>query len=892
MRNFLILLLFITSTTRAEEPAKPLVFRGKTLVQWRADLHSTQPGIRSRAATALGLGPFGKAAVPFLLEARKDSDADVKQSVLASLAELGPTAPDAAPALVPEIEIRPSRFGSISRRPIDVSRITTSSIPLLLNRVRHDPDLANESAHREFLNGVDRSAIPLLRNALRDSCWHIRAAAASALGTMGNDAASAVPELLQALKDDNANVRSAAIAALGRTRSRHSVVPSLAQLLSGDDVIQAAYALTRQGSEGMAALRQAYYGGSHEQRFIVLFCLNGAEADALPLLLDGLGHPEGHLRGMAARGIAASWIAVDRDLPRLIAALEDGNANVRASMISTLGQVVPPRREGVLAIARMLTDQDVEVRAAAAVVFRQLGRFAQPGVPLLFKALRHREPNIRSLAVELLGQTAPAHHDVVLALCEALKDRSDSVRLSAMVALGNFGPEVRGLSRTDGPADSARRTEIVVPALLVCLRDRSAYVRVFAADALLKIGYHSDAIVRQLGQEVLDPWQRLLRLPGSTARQTAAGILQRLGRKAAPALPHLMLTLYDDDYTPIETLGAMGPAAHKALPALERMLDSSFGDAVRGRAALALTQLGEDGLGILRTALAQQDERLTLSVLLGVRPAGRAARGLRPDVLRLTQEPNSGVRHAAICTLEAIGARGEDVRGVLLRALRDESEGVREAACQVLVAMGPEGKDAIPALIESLLHRSADHRRTAVEGLGQIDPGDRQAFPALVETLTDPDETVRKAVVEALGKAGHPALFALRNACRDRGESVRVAAACALYRIDGYRDEAGRVLRSVMLDGKEDVVRVEACKALWKHERTPEVVPVLAQLLREDGARSFAKNALCELDGALDDVRAFVRPLLKHELRAVRAAAWCVLEKTSPELTTALVNAR
>src|SRR5579859_7828873 len=87
-----------------------------------------------------------------------------------------------------------------SRRTIDVSRITTSSLPLLLNRVRQEPD--NSSGYRCFLNGVDRSAVPLLRSALRDGSWQIRNVAATALEVLGDDAASAVPDLLEALKDD------------------------------------------------------------------------------------------------------------------------------------------------------------------------------------------------------------------------------------------------------------------------------------------------------------------------------------------------------------------------------------------------------------------------------------------------------------------------------------------------------------------------------------------------------------------------------------------------------------------------------------------------------------------------------------------------------------------
>jgi HEAT repeat protein len=890
MRTLSILLLILASTLRAAEPIRPAVFRGKTLEQWRADLHSPHVSVRNRAATALGLGPFGKSAVPALLEVMKDED--IKSSVLASLLQLGPTSPEAAPALIPLIEItRSMRCGTPYRgltNRVRVTSVAPSSLPLLLNRVRQNQNVNRGYASTSFLDGVDRSALPLLRNALGDGCSTIRAAAASALESLGNDAAEAVPDLIRALNDESPGVRRNAIDALGRIRSRPDSVPALIPFLLGDEAELAIRALAQLGPKGFGALRQAYHGGSVDLRESILNLIDLAGSEALPLLLEGLGRPESVLREKAARKLDLTSFAVDAHLPQLIGALEDENPKVRACIISTLADVVPPRRDVTLAIARMIMDDTTDVRGAAVAALRQLGRHAHPALPVLLEGLRHQTADIRERCAMMLGEIALPRTDIVQALCEALKDESSDVRVSAAIALGRLGAEVRTLTRTT----SDRRAESVVPALLKCLRDSQANVRVAAGDALLKVGHQSDDVVAQLGLEVLDPLARLFRQSGSNARNPAALSLRGLGPRAAPALPSLMLVLYDGDSSVLDAIAAMGPAAKRAIPALERMLDRTTETGDRRRIAFALLQAGGDGPGIVRARLERQDTDLTLGLLFAVEEAGPAAKVFRPEVLRLTQDPHYGVRSTAIDCLRSMGATGEDVCEALIRALRDEEWSVQYAACEALGKMGSGAKRAVPAMLDLLVHHHPRRRLTVVEALGRIGSDDKDAFAALVETLTDPDGWVRKTAVDGLRGAGRQAVPVLRRACNDSDDCVRLAAACALSGMDGNRELVSRLMRSVMLDSKHNTVRVEACLALWKLERTREVVPVLAQILRDAEARLLASDALCKLDGAQDDVRAFLKPLLKHERRYVRLAAWNVLEKISPELTAALANPR
>ena len=62
------LLVVITPVSPAgASPPQKTTFHGRSLEEWTASLHVPDPVVRSRAATALGLGRFGKPVVPPLL---------------------------------------------------------------------------------------------------------------------------------------------------------------------------------------------------------------------------------------------------------------------------------------------------------------------------------------------------------------------------------------------------------------------------------------------------------------------------------------------------------------------------------------------------------------------------------------------------------------------------------------------------------------------------------------------------------------------------------------------------------------------------------------------------------------------------------------------------------
>src|SRR5262245_41033152 len=97
MPRFLLALLplVVVAHAVADEPT----FHGRTLAEWQARLRKGTSLERGRAATALGLGPFGKKAVPPLLEALQEKDSHLRRCVFIALGNLGPDAEAALPTL-------------------------------------------------------------------------------------------------------------------------------------------------------------------------------------------------------------------------------------------------------------------------------------------------------------------------------------------------------------------------------------------------------------------------------------------------------------------------------------------------------------------------------------------------------------------------------------------------------------------------------------------------------------------------------------------------------------------------------------------------------------------------------------------------------------------------
>jgi HEAT repeat protein len=393
-------------------------------------LRGRQVGYSVRESAVEALGRIGDAeAVPGLLEALHDADADVRWAAAAALERIG----DAA------------------------------AVPGLLEAL-HDADADVRWAAAAALERIgDAAAVPGLLAALRDANAGVRRAAAEMLGQIGD--AAAVPGLLHALRDAEARVREAAAKALGQIGDA-TAVPGLLHAL-GDTAwlvrAAAAEALGRIGAPAVPGLLQALGNANADVRWAAAEALGQiGDATAVPGLLHALGDANADVRKEAARAlgqIGDAAVALG-----LLQALRDADADTCRMVARALGQIGD--KAAVPGLLRALRDARVGVRAAAAAALGQIGDVA--AVPGLLQALRDADADTCRMVARALGQIGDKV--AVPGLLRALCDARVGVRVAAAEALGQIG-------------DAA-----AVPGLLAALRDADKLVRETTAAALGQIG--------------------------------------------------------------------------------------------------------------------------------------------------------------------------------------------------------------------------------------------------------------------------------------------------------------------------------------------------------------------------------------------------------------------
>jgi len=183
----------------------------------------------------------------------------------------------------------------------------------------------------------------------------------------------------------------------------------------------------------------------------------------------------------------------------------------------------------------------------------------------------------------------------------------------------------------------------------------------------------------------------------------------------------------------IFALGAMGPDAAEAAPALGTILTGDLDAEDRHQAALALAKMA---------------------------PASGAA---VPDLARaLDGDEEPAVRMNAAYALFLLGAQSRPAAPVLIAALARRANRtnvgtfsctIQEMAALALGRATAGGTEGVAALAEALDGARTAHKRRAVaQALGDIGPPARAAEPRLRALLADDSPEVRTAAEEALRK--------------------------------------------------------------------------------------------------------------------------------------------
>jgi HEAT repeat protein len=316
-------------------------------------------------------------------------------------------------------------------------------------------------------------------------------------------------------------------------------------------------------------------------------------------------------------------------------------------------------------LARWAHHDDFTVRREA---MKRLARMDVKAVPLLIGGLTDPDLRVREQAAQSIAVLGPAAWEAAPALSRALSDPEYGVRRDVLIALTAL----------------ASRASDAVASIAQLLREDPKYdVRIQAVGALLAIGPKDETVIRALVGAFTDR--------NDAVARSAAEALARIGPAAIPILLEAQRETEVERQTEAEleiahwsawALGAMGADAVPLL--IEALCDSRY-PSRSAAAASALGMMGPPALaGLLETMRTSRDKMVVRNAafaigLRGMRPIAEQA---VPDLIRLIEDIDNGVRRQSIETLASIGSK--IAVPAISRALHDPDPHVRDAARSAL----------------------------------------------------------------------------------------------------------------------------------------------------------------------------------------------------------------
>jgi HEAT repeat protein len=337
-----------------------------------------------------------------LIKKVRDGKKDEQEDALHALADKGPEAADAVPALIDTLRARDEDLRLNAA--LALGKIGQPAVPpltKLLQRGNDDqryyavwslgligpaasdaiPDVLkalsdkNDNVRRKATFALSKIAPPTgdtlsaLIQACQDSNADVRQEATQALVRFSKDAA---PALTKVVQDPNNPARVQAIQALGQIGpDAYEAVPALGELLGSQapDSLQAAAAgtLSQIGEAALPVLEQALTSDQASSRRHAVNALGRiGGSKTVDILVEALlKNKNPDVRQDAARSLGALGVQDKRILLNLVEALKDGDAKVRVQAITSLTFLGPAAKDAVPALEGLHNDPDADVKRSA-----------------------------------------------------------------------------------------------------------------------------------------------------------------------------------------------------------------------------------------------------------------------------------------------------------------------------------------------------------------------------------------------------------------------------------------------------------------------------------------------------------------------------------------------
>jgi HEAT repeat protein len=705
-----------------------------TLASLRRPVEETRPPLLSilrntggqetqalRLAAGRALTAFGRSAVPDLLRAAEEGDAESIDLFLRSIDGRRPGSKEivSASLMSPNRGLRVKAYGSLGVLGAD-------AVPWLAKAVTAGDDEALSECLRGLAGAeLGPEAVPVLVDVLQTGSASLRDQAVGLLAALGPAASGALPALGKLGREGGALARLRAARAMWRIAGRAEAVMAVAAALlepgpQEDETthssvrVEATRLLGELGPDAREALpllvgilREEPRWSATRLKIEVLTMLPGLGPETVGHVLPFLKDGNIRLRRAAVAAIAGYGPEVDVPAGPLVDLVRGGDPSARRHAAVALARTRNVPEDAVSPLrAAMKVEKDAETLDAMAGVLSRMGR---PGTAALLEVLKCPNHRARPKASQALGKLG----------IDVFDDLAATLEPPRQMPRGQVGP--KHYHRVVADAMSMMGAG-VVPHVKDWLDSENRYKRETAFSVLARIPPE--------GIRVLRPFMEAP--PGDEMKEHVMGAL-RLTDTRRPEVREMLFELASDPSSEVRRMAARSLGSHvwtvggpESVPKLLDLLRDREPE-VRKDAVRALGRIREKREVILPALIGRMSD-----LVPAVRVAACKALQYEGDrrvceamVSALFRERDPDIKRSiSRCFARKIWAIPR-----LVQAIEGPDPKRRELAAQALRNIGPL---AVVVFMEFLESKDPELREVAVEGLKAM--GDLAA-PALLEML-------------------------------------------------------------------------------------------------------------------------------------------------------------
>lgn len=673
------------------------------------------------------------------------------------------------------------------------------------------------------------------------------------------------------------------------------------------------------GIEGVEALVQAQKNPDKNIRYRAAFALSQTRYTSykpdFKVILEAITNEDRKIlfHAFSALKYGNRPVMGQKELSALVMLLKDDVT--LGSNIESVFEALGPKasKAAVPAMIEVLHYENKYVRQHVCRMLGEMGPAAEEAFPELVKYLEHKDGNIRDAAASALKSIDSQKAARLIKTIKERKAEAEEEKVRALVP--EIPCAIEKLQVTRDIEQHRQAIELLiavrhkaVPYIFEALKNNNISAS-RALSILSEIKWSKEDLAGVPTKEVALAFIKAAKDPDYTISQNSKEALCKLNSTDAICV-YIDILSEEDNFLKAEAadaLGAIGPAAKAAVPALNKITEANRG--YMGHAARdALRSICGDALKVpsLIEKLNSSDRETRRRAIAGLQMIrSPEARRAIPNLIEILENETEN----EMCRIEAAQTlahlKAEDAVPVLVEIFMGEKTGpgefmLRREAARALGLMGPVAKPAIPTLMAVVENESENvgYRCSAAKALGQLKFAD--AVPVLTKILRQrgelrrigKDSHMRGAAANALGLMGDkamPAISVLVATLKDGSETpgVRSEAAEALGRLK-YEPAVPALIK--MLEEKDlrwgkhmaSDLRKSVVRALgYMGPQGKTAVPTLIETLKDDEAyiRKCAADALGSMGPQAKAAGPALKEALEDDDRNVRRSAADALKK-------------